>query len=242
MMSRFERTQMLFGEAAMRKLESSRVAVFGAGGVGGYVIEALARSGIGALDIIDHDTVSESNTNRQILATDSSVGQYKADVAKQRVAAINPGCKVNAIKLFYLPDTQNEIDFTQFDYIVDAIDTVTGKLLIIQNAKKEGVPVISAMGTGNKLDPSKLRVADIYETSVCPLARIMRNELRKRNIDSLKVVYSEEKAMKPVEPVENTDASTRRDTPGSTAFVPSAAGLLIASEVVRNLTGIRNEE
>ena len=240
-MSRFERTQMLLGEAAMRKLESSRVAVFGAGGVGGYVIEALARSGIGALDIIDHDTVSESNINRQILATDSSVGQYKADVAKQRVAAINPGCKVNAIKVFYLPDTQNEIDFTQFDYVVDAIDTVTGKLLIIQNAKNAGVPVISAMGTGNKIDPSKLRVADIYETSVCPLARIMRNELRKRNIDSLKVVYSEEKAMKPVEPVENTDSSTRRDIPGSTAFVPSAAGLLIASEVVRDLTGIRNE-
>ena len=241
-MSRFERTQMLLGEAAIKKLESSRVAVFGAGGVGGYVIEALARSGVGALDIIDHDTVSESNINRQILATDNTVGQYKADVARQRVAAINPGCKVNAIKLFYLPDTQNEIDFTQFDYIVDAIDTVTGKLLIIQNAKNAGVPVISAMGTGNKLDPSKLRVADIYETSVCPLARIMRSELRKRNIGSLKVVYSEEKAMKPVEPVENTDSSTRRDIPGSTAFVPSAAGLLIASEVVRDLTGIRNEE
>ena len=241
-MSRFERTQMLLGEAAIKKLESSRVAVFGAGGVGGYVIEALARSGVGALDIIDHDTVSESNINRQILATDNTVGQYKADAARQRVAAINPGCKVNAIKLFYLPDTQNEIDFTQFDYVVDAIDTVTGKLLIIQNAKNAGVPVISAMGTGNKLDPSKLRVADIYETSICPLARIMRSELRKRNIDSLKVVYSEEKAMKPVEPVVNTDSSTRRDIPGSTAFVPSAAGLLIASEVVRDLTEIRNEE
>ena len=241
-MSRFERTQMLLGEAAMKKLASSRVAVFGAGGVGGYVIEALARSGTGAIDIIDHDTVSESNINRQILATSETVGQYKADAAKQRVKAINPVCNVNSIKLFYLPDTQNEIDFTNYDYVVDAIDTVTGKLLIIQNAKKAGVPVISAMGTGNKLNPSELRVADIYETSVCPLARIMRNELRKRNIDSLKVVYSEEKPMKPVGTVENKDGSTRRDIPGSTAFVPSAAGLLIASEVIKDLTGIRNEE
>ncbi len=241
-MSRFERTQMLLGEAAMKKLASSRVAVFGAGGVGGYVIEALARSGIGALDIIDHDTVSESNLNRQILATSETVGQYKVDAAKQRVSIINPECRVNALKLFYLPDTEKEISFTDYDYVVDAIDTVTGKLLIVQNAKNAGVPVISAMGTGNKLDPSKLKVADIYDTSVCPLARIMRNELRKRNIDSLKVVYSEEKAMKPVEPADSTDGSTRRDIPGSTAFVPSAAGLIIASEVIKDLTGIRNEE
>ena len=241
-MSRFERTQMLLGEAAMKKLALSRVAVFGAGGVGGYVIEALARSGVGALDIIDHDALSESNINRQIFATESTLGMSKADAAKQRVKEINPGCKVNAVKLFYLPGTQNEIDFTQYDYVVDAIDTVTGKLLIIQNAKKAGVPVISAMGTGNKLDPSKLKVADIYETSVCPLARIMRSELRKRNIDSLKVVYSAETAVKPVEPAENTDGSARRDTPGSTAFVPPAAGLLIASQVVKDLTGIRNED
>ena len=240
-MSRFERTQMLFGADAMQKLAASRVAVFGAGGVGGYVIEALARSGIGAIDVIDHDTVSESNINRQILASDKTVGRYKADVAKQRVAFINPDCRVNAVKLFYLPDTQSEIDFSRFDYVVDAIDTVTGKLLIVQNAKKAGVPVISAMGTGNKLNPTKLKVADIYETSVCPLARIMRNELRKRNICSLKVVYSDEKPMKPVEPVENT-GSGRRDIPGSTAFVPSAAGLIIASEVIKDLTGIRNIE
>lgn len=240
-MSRFERTQMLLGADAMQKLAASRVAVFGAGGVGGYVIEALARSGLGAIDIIDHDTVSESNINRQILASDKTVGRYKADAAKQRVAFINPDCRVNAVKLFYLPDTQSEIDFSRFDYVVDAIDTVTGKLLIVQNAKKAGVPVISAMGTGNKLDPTKLKVTDIYETSVCPLARIMRNELRKRNICSLKVVYSDEKPVKPVEPVENT-GSGRRDIPGSTAFVPSAAGLIIASEVIKDLTGIRNIE
>lgn len=240
-MSRFERTQMLFGADAMQKLAASRVAVFGAGGVGGYVIEALARSGLGAIDIIDHDTVSESNINRQILASDKTVGRYKADVAKQRVAFINPDCRVNAVKLFYLPDTQSEIDFSRFDYVVDAIDTVTGKLLIVQNAKKAGVPVISAMGTGNKLNPTKLKVADIYETSVCPLARIMRNELRKRNICSLKVVYSDEKPVKPVETVENT-GSGRRDIPGSTAFVPSAAGLIIASEVIKDLTGILNIE
>ena len=241
-MSRFERTQMLLGEQAIKKLASSRVAVFGAGGVGGYVIEALARSGIGALDIIDHDLISESNINRQILATGNTVGMCKADVAKQRVSSINPDCRVNALKLFYLLDTQDEIDFTLFDYVVDAIDTVTGKLLIIQNAKKAGVPVISAMGTGNKLDPTKLKVADISETSVCPLARIMRRELRKRGIDSLKVVFSEEKAMKPLEPAQNTGSETRRDTPGSTAFVPSAAGLIIAGEVVKDLTGVRNEE
>ena len=223
MKEQFSRTQLLYGEETMDFLASRRVAVFGVGGVGGYVVEALARSGIGALDLIDHDRVALSNINRQILATEKTVGRYKVDVAKERIGEINPECEVRSYKVFYLPDTQDQFDFRVYDYVVDAIDTVTGKLTIIENAKKAGVPVISSMGTGNKLDPVRLEVADIYETSVCPLAKVMRRECRKRGIDSLKVVYSRE------------EPRIRRATPGSTAFVPPAAGLIIAGEVINDL-------
>ena len=190
MSNQFVRTEMMFGKEAMRKLSSSRVAVFGIGGVGGYTVEALARSGVGAIDIIDNDKVCISNINRQIIATHKTVGRYKVDVAAERIADINPDCKVTAYKTFYMPDTQAEFDFTKYDYIVDAIDTVTGKLTLIENAKECGVPVISSMGAGNKLDPTAFEVADIYKTSVCPLAKVMRRELKKRGVNSLKVVYS----------------------------------------------------
>ncbi len=212
---------MLFGGEALKKLNLSRVAVFGIGGVGGYVVEALARSGVGALDLIDGDKVAESNINRQIYALQSTVGQYKCDVAAKRVADINPDCKVTTHKLFYLPET--DFDFSVYDYIVDAIDTVTGKLAIIENAKIANVPVISCMGAGNKKDPTAFEVADIYSTSVCPLARVMRRELKKRGIEKLKVVYSKE------EPVKSDGV------PASCAFVPSVAGLIIAGEVIKQL-------
>ena len=217
----FSRTELLIGEAGLKKLSASRVAVFGAGGVGGYAIEALARSGIGALDIIDNDVVSVSNINRQILALKSTVGKYKADVAVSRIADVNPDCRATAHKLFYLPETP--FDFSCFDYIVDAIDTVTGKIAIIENAVRAGVPVISCMGAGNKLDPTVFKVADIYSTSVCPLARVMRRELKKRGVKGLKVVYSEEEPKKSGE------------VPASCAFVPSVAGLIIAGEVIKDL-------
>ncbi|MBO4894268.1 MAG: tRNA threonylcarbamoyladenosine dehydratase [Clostridia bacterium] len=238
MKEEFIRTGMLLGSEAAEKLARSRVAVFGLGGVGGYTVEALARSGVGALDLIDSDKIAPSNINRQILALQNTVGRYKADIAKERVESINPDCSVTVYKLFYLPDTADRFDFTQYDYIVDAIDTVTGKLAIIENAKKAGTPVISAMGTGNKLNPLALRVCNIYETSVCPLARIMRSELRKRNIDSLKVVCSDEPPSKPLFTPEEEKHSVRRDTPASVAFVPSVAGLVIAGEVIKDLTGI----
>lgn len=222
----------------MEKLYSSRVAVFGIGGVGGYAVEALARSGVGALDIIDNDTVCLSNINRQIIATHSTVGRYKVDVAAERIAQINPDCKVTAYKTFYLPETQGELDFLQYDYIIDAIDTVTGKLTIIENAHKCNVPVISAMGAGNKLDPTAFEVADIYKTSVCPLAKVMRRELKKRGIEKLKVVYSKEE---PIRSIENAQAGAcvRRDVPGSIAFVPSVVGLIIAGEVIKDLIGYK---
>ena len=210
----------------MEHLSSCRVAVFGAGGVGGYVIEALARSGIGALDLIDHDKVCLSNINRQILATEKTVGQYKVDVAKERVKEISPDCIVRTYKIFYLPDTQDQFDFGDYDYVVDAIDTVTGKLTIAENAKKAGVPVISSMGAGNKIDPASFEVADLYETSICPLAKVMRRECKKRGIDSLKVVYSKEPPVK---------CKEQSDVPGSTAFVPSVAGLIIAGVVINDL-------
>ena len=231
-MSRFERTALLFGDEQVERLSKKRVAIFGIGGVGGYVVEALARSGIGALDLIDNDVVSESNINRQIIATTDTIGAAKVDVAKKRVASINPDCRVKTYQMFFLPNNSSLIDFSEFDYVVDAIDTVTGKLHIIEKARETGVPVISSMGTGNKTDPSMLEVADIYETSVCPLAKVMRKELRKRNIESLKVVYSKEE---PLVPVEHITEGTRREIPGSTAFVPPAAGLLIASEIVKDL-------
>lgn len=212
---------MLLGEEAIKKLNSSHVAVFGIGGVGGYVVEALARSGVGALDLIDGDKVAKSNINRQIYALHSTVGRDKVEVAKERIADINPDCKVTAHKLFYLPKT--EFDFSAYDYIVDAIDTVTGKLAIIENAKKAGVPVISCMGAGNKTDPTAFEVADIFSTSVCPLARVMRRELKKRGIENLKVVYSREEPKK------------SEGVPASCAYVPSVAGLIIAGAVIDEL-------
>ena len=199
MLNQFSRTQLLYGQDNMRRLAASRVAVFGIGGVGGYVVEALARSGVGALDLIDDDRVCITNLNRQILATRKTVGKYKVDAAEERIREINPECEVRTYKTFYLPETQEQFEFHDYDYVVDAIDTVSGKLAIIENAKKAGVPVISSMGAGNKVDPAALEVADIYETSVCPLARVMRRECRKRGIDSLKVVYSRETPIRPLE-------------------------------------------
>ena len=198
MLNQFSRTQLLYGKAAMDRLAACRVAIFGVGGVGGYVAEGLARTGIGALDLIDDDRICLTNINRQILATRKTVGKYKVDVAAERIADINPDCRVTAYKLFYLPDTQDQIHMQEFDYVVDAIDTVTGKLAIIVNAKKANVPVISCMGAGNKTNPALFKVADIYQTSICPLARVMRRECRNRGIDSLKVVYSEEKPVRPL--------------------------------------------
>ena len=248
MLNQFSRTQLLYGQDNMRRLAASRVAVFGIGGVGGYVVEALARSGVGALDLIDDDRVCITNLNRQILATRKTVGKHKVDAAEERIREINPECEVRTYKTFYLPETQDQFDFHDYDYVVDAIDTVSGKLAIIENAKKAGVPVISSMGAGNKVDPAALEVADIYETSVCPLARAMRRECRKRGIDALKVVYSRETPIRPLEdmsiscrqhcvcpPGTVRKCTQRRDIPGSTAFVPSAAGLIIAAEVVRDL-------
>ena len=232
MPEQFSRTELLLGHEAMEKLAGSRVAVFGIGGVGGYVVEALARSGVGALDLIDNDKVALSNINRQIIATMKTVGMYKVDAAKERILDINPGCKVTTYKIFYMPDTADEFDFTQYDYVVDAIDTVTGKLTIIENAKKAGVPVISSMGAGNKLDASAFEVADLYKTSVCPLAKVMRRECKKRGIRSLKVVYSKEEPVKPSAVL----AEGGRNIPGSIAFAPSSAGLVIAGEVIKDLT------
>lgn len=220
----YSRTEMLLGEEAIRRLQNSTVAVFGIGGVGGFATEALARSGVGRLELIDHDTVSVSNLNRQIVALHSTIGKYKVDVMKDRILDINPQIEVVAHKCFYLPDTAKEFDFSKYDYVVDCIDTVTGKLQLIEAAKNAGVPVISSMGAGNKLDPAAFEVTDIAKTSVCPLAKVMRRELKKRNIKNVKVVYSKE------EPVE-----TKTRTPGSCAFVPSVAGLILAGEVVKDL-------
>lgn len=227
---------MIFGETAMKKLAASRVAVFGIGGVGGHVVEALARSGIGALDLIDNDRVAPSNLNRQIVATQSTIGQYKTEAAERRIHDISPDCEVRTYNTFFMPDTADEFDFTQYDYVVDAIDTVTGKIEIIMRAKAAGVPVISSMGAGNKVDPTAFEVADIYKTSVCPLARVMRREMKKRGVKALKVVYSKEEALTPIAGL-CTDGGSRRSTPGSNAFVPSVAGLIIAGEVIKDLTG-----
>lgn len=234
----FSRTALLLGEEAMEKLKGSRVAVFGIGGVGGYCVEALARSGVGTLDLIDDDTVNITNLNRQIIATHDTIGMHKVDAAKERVLSINPEAKVNTYKTFYLPETAGEFDFTQYDYVVDAIDTVTGKLMLVQAAKEAGTRVISCMGAGNKLDPTAFEVADISKTSVCPLARIMRKELGKRGIKHLKVVYSKELALTPAPAEEEGGAHPKRQTPGSNAFVPAVAGLILAGEVVKDLAGI----
>ena len=236
-MNLFSRTQLLLGKDAMEKLHNARVAVFGLGGVGGYVAEALARSGVGALDLVDHDTISLTNINRQILATHETVGRPKAEVAAERAHSINPDCKAEGITKFYGPDTAAEFDFTQYNYIVDAIDTVTGKLALIGAAKAAGVPIICSMGTGNKLDPTAFRVADLADTSVCPLARIMRKECRKRGFDGVKVVYSEEEPLTPNPSPEEMEElpEGRNALPGSCAFVPAAAGLVLAGEVIKEL-------
>lgn len=248
MLNQFSRTQLLFGAEGMEKLYGARVAVFGIGGVGGYTVEALARSGIGTLDLIDDDRVCLTNINRQIFATRKTVGQFKVDVAQQRVLEINPKAVVHTYKTFYAPQTADQFDFTQYDYVVDAIDTVTGKLELVEQARKAGVPIISSMGAGNKIDPTAFEVADIYETSVCPLARIMRRELKKRGIPKLKVVYSKEPAMTPIDdmsiscrthcicpPGTARKCTQRRQVPGSNAFVPSVVGLIIAGEVIKDL-------
>ena len=255
MLNQFSRTQLLYGAEMMEKLAASHVAVFGIGGVGGYAVEALARSGIGALDLIDDDRVCLTNLNRQILATRKTVGKYKVDVAEERVHEINPDCEVRTFKTFFLPDTQDQFDFREYDYVIDAIDTVTGKLSIIEKAKNEKVPVISSMGAGNKVNASMFEVADIYKTSVCPLAKVMRHECRKRGIRSLKVVYSKEKPIRPLEdmsiscrshcicpPGTARKCTERRDIPGSTAFVPSVVGLIIAGEVINDLAKVSNAQ
>lgn len=238
--TRFIRTQMLLGEDAMERLATSRVAVFGLGGVGGHVVEALARSGIGALDLIDNDTVALSNLNRQIIATENTLGELKTEAAKARVLSVNPNCRVTLHNCFFLPENADTFDFSAFDYVVDAIDTVSGKLAIIEKALAAGVPVISSMGTGNKLNPAMLTVSNISETSYDPLARVMRRELKKRGITSLKVVWSREKALTPAAPPGEADkpSGSRRSTPGSTPFVPGCAGLILASEVVRDLLSL----
>jgi tRNA A37 threonylcarbamoyladenosine dehydratase len=254
MLNQFSRTQLTFGKEAMEKLAASRVAVFGIGGVGGYTVEALVRSGIGAVDLIDDDKVCLTNLNRQIYATRATVGHYKVDVAQERIKQINPDCIVKTYKMFYMPDTSGEFDFTEYDYVVDAIDTVTGKIELIENAKKCGTPIISSMGAGNKINPTAFEVADIYQTSVCPLAKVMRHELRKRGIKKLKVVYSKEKPIKPLEdmsiscrqhcicpPGTARKCTARRDIPGSNAFVPSVVGLIIAGEIIKDITGVQNK-
>ncbi len=227
----FSRTGMLIGEEKIRLLQTKRVAIFGVGGVGGYVVEALARSGIGAFDLIDDDCISISNINRQIIATHSTIGRYKVDVAKERIEDINPNAKVTVFKTFYMPDNAHTFDFSKYDYVVDAIDTVTAKLSLIVQAKQANVPIISAMGAGNKLNPLAFEVTDIYNTSICPLAKVMRRELRKRGILELKVVYSKEEAIKP----SVMQQEGRRSVPGSCAYVPAVAGVVVASEVIKDM-------
>lgn len=249
MLNQFSRTELLFGKEAMEKLAGSRVAVFGVGGVGGYVCEALVRSGVGAFDLIDDDKVCLTNLNRQILATRKTVGKYKADVMKERMLDINPDADIRVRKCFFLPENADEFPFEEYDYVVDAVDTVTAKIELVLKAQQTGVPIISSMGAGNKLDASQFRVADIYKTKVCPLAKVMRRELKKRGVKKLKVVYSEEQPIRPLEamaiscrahcicpPDAERKCTQRRDIPGSTAFVPATAGLIIAGEVVKDLT------
>lgn len=239
MENQFARTQLLLGEAGMARLQKARVAVFGIGGVGGHVVEALARSGVGSLDLIDRDEVSLTNLNRQIIATHATLGRLKVDAARDRVLDINPDCVVRTYPLFYTPETAGQFDFTQYDYVVDAIDTVTGKLALVMQAREAGTPIISSMGAGNKLNPTAFRVADITKTSVCPLARVMRRELKKRGVAHLKVVFSTEEAMTPENDPTCNDPG-RRSTPGSTAFVPAVAGLILAGEVIRDLSAEKN--
>lgn len=240
-MEQFVRTQMLLGAETMEKLQNAHIAVFGVGGVGGYVVEALARSGVGKFDLIDNDTVALSNINRQIIATHSSVGKYKVDVMKERILDINPDAEVTVHKCFFLPENSRNFEFKKYTYIVDAIDTVTAKLELIVRADEAGVPIISSMGTGNKLDPTRLEISDIYKTEMCPLARVMRTELKKRGIKKLKVVYSKEQPIKRAkndkEQITSENTGRIKDVPGSVAFVPSVAGLIIAGQVIKDLKG-----
>lgn len=248
MLTQFSRTELLLGKEAMEKLKNAKVAVFGIGGVGGYVCEALVRSGVGAFELIDDDKVCLTNLNRQIIATRKTVGKYKTDVMKDRILEINPDARVEVHKCFFLPENADEFPFEEYDYIVDAVDTVTAKISLVMKAQEMNVPIISSMGAGNKLDASQFRVADIYKTKVCPLAKVMRRELKKRGVKKLKVVYSEEQPTRPVEnmaiscrtncicpPGAAHKCTERRDIPGSVAFVPSVAGLIIAGEVVKDL-------
>ena len=248
MLTQFSRTELLLGKEGMERLKNARVAVFGVGGVGGYVCEALVRSGVGSFDLIDDDKVCLTNLNRQIIATRSTVGKYKVDVMKERMLDINPDVKVHTYKCFFLPENADDFPFAEYDYVVDAVDTVTAKIELVMKCQSMGVPIISSMGAGNKLDASAFQVADIYKTKMCPLAKVMRRELKKRGIKKLKVVYSEEKPTRPIEdmaiscrthcicpPGAAHKCTERRDIPGSVAFVPSVAGLIVAGEVVKDL-------
>lgn len=252
MLNQFSRTELLFGKDAMEKLSKARVAVFGIGGVGAFTVEALARSGIGTIDIFDDDKVCLTNINRQLIATRKTVGQYKVDVMKERILEINPNAVVNVHQCFYSPEVADQYDFSEYTYIVDAIDTVTAKLELVMRAEEKNIPIISCMGAGNKLDPTAFEVSDIYKTSVCPLAKVMRKELRARGVKKLKVVYSKEPARTPIDdmsiscksncicpPGTISKCTVRRQVPGSTAFVPSVAGLIIGGEVVKDITGVR---
>ena len=251
MLNQFSRTELLFGKEAMEKLASARVAVFGVGGVGGYTVEALVRSGVGTIDIIDDDKVCLTNLNRQIIATRKTVGKYKVDVMKERILEINPQAVVHTHQCFFLPENSDTFDFSQYSYVVDAVDTVTAKIALVMKAQEAGVPIISSMGAGNKLNPAEFEVADIYKTSVCPLAKVMRRELKKRGVKRLKVVYSKEQPITPIDdmaiscrehcicpPGAEHKCTERRAIPGSTAFVPSVVGLIIASEVIKDLAEV----
>lgn len=233
----FKRTEMLIGAEGIKKLSKSKIALFGVGGVGGYAAEMLARCGVGCIALIDNDTVCETNINRQIIANINTVGRLKTEVMKERILSVNPSADVEIHNCFFLPENSDKFDFTRYDYVIDAVDTVTAKIEIITKAQKDGIPVISCMGTGNKLDPSLLKIDDIYNTSVCPLARVMRSQLRKRGVKSLKVLFSTEP---PHTPSFQDDCGVRRSVPGSIAFVPSAAGILIAGEVIRDIISVNN--
>ncbi|MGN0483361.1 MAG: ThiF family adenylyltransferase [Lachnospiraceae bacterium] len=254
MLDQFSRTELLFGKENMERLKQARVAVFGIGGVGGYAVEALARGGIGTLDLIDDDKVCLTNLNRQIIATRQTIGKNKVDVAQERIHSISPDIVVNKYQTFFMPDTADQFDFSAYDYVIDAIDTVTGKIQLVEMAQAAATPIISAMGAGNKLDPTAFEVTDIYKTSVCPLAKVMRRELKKRGIKKLKVVYSKEKPITPKEETENScknncvcppgtqrTCTVRHQVPGSNSFVPAVAGLIIAGEVLKDLTGMKAE-
>lgn len=254
MLNQFSRTELLIGAEALEKLENAHVAIFGIGGVGGYVAEALVRSGVGTFTLVDDDRICLTNLNRQIIATRNTIGKYKTAVMEERILSINPKAAVHVKNCFFLPENADEFDFTAYDYVVDAVDTVTAKIAIIMKAQENHVPIISCMGVGNKLNPTDLCIADIYKTSMCPLAKVMRRELKKRGVKKLKVLYSKEKAMTPIEDTENScrthcicppgtqrTCTIRRAIPGSNSFVPSTAGLIIASEVVKDITGVRHD-